>query len=766
MARKQTNQGSRKMEILGVMLLFLGLFLLLSMVPPGFFPGMGGDRLPSNVTGPIGEITSLTLFGLLGVAAPVVGVLLVLVGWNRLRRNSPAGLIRAGVLLSSLGLIITTVLALFDAETGFQGQKIYGRAGLLMAETLRNYFGFIGSCLIIALFTSVMLVWTTGFSLTRAASFVSTLVQYLSRVPVLLLSGLIRLYEAAAEWWTERRKTLAARRVHERVEGALRERNRKPHVKPVETKKIPSVKKESTPRGDELPYKSVAKTPPAPRSVVPNKANGYNLPGTDLLDEPEEYDESRTGEELTDMGKVLLSKLADFNINGEILDVTVGPVVSTFEFRPASGIKVSQIVGLADDIALAMEVTRIRIVAPLPGKGAVGIEVPNRQKQIVSFKEILTTEEYSGTSDSIPIALGKDAMGDPVVFDLVRMPHLLIAGSTGSGKSQCIHTIIMSILLRFSPEEVRLLMIDPKVLELLSYNSIPHLLSPVVTESKGAVKVLKWLIVEMEERYKLLASIGVRNISDYNRKILEKTDEEPEALPLGETMPDLTELPYIVMIIDELADLILTLGAEIEEPLARLAQMARGVGIHLVLATQRPSVDVLTGMIKANFPSRISFRVATRVDSRTILDGNGAEKLLGAGDMLFLPAGKSTARRVHGSFISDAEISRVLAFIKKNNDEVLHLDDSLLAFGKEMESDEASAEQDELFWDSVKLVLRTGHGSTSLLQRKLKIGYSRAARIVDQLEDAGVLGPQVGSKGRDILVDDDFLERMISGSEE
>jgi len=761
MARKQTKSESRITEILGAMLLFLGLFLLISFVPPSLFPGMGGSQLPLNVTGPVGEITSLTLSGLLGVAAPVVGILLILVGWNRLRRNGYGGLMKAVVMLSSLSLIITTLLALVSTETGTGGQRIYGSAGLLLAETLKGYFGFIGSCLIIALVASVVLVWTTGFSLTRAASFISLLTKFLSRMPVILLSGVIKLYDAASDLWIQRRKTRAERRVKDRLEGALKERRKKSPV--AKTEKI------SPPVLDEIedtPVKAEAenKSPPVP--VVRKKMKGYDLPGFDLLDEPEQYDESRTEAELADMGSVLLSKLADFNIKGEILDVTVGPVVSTFEFRPASGIKVSQIVGLADDIALAMEVTRIRIVAPLPGKAAVGIEVPNRQKQLVALKEILTAEEYSATNASIPIALGKDSMGEPVVFDLVRMPHLLIAGSTGSGKSQCIHTIIMSILLRFSPEEVRMLMIDPKVLELLSYNSIPHLLSPVMTDPKGAVKALKWLIAEMEERYKLLASVGVRNITDYNFKISKKSDEDLDGLPLGESMRDLTQLPYIVMIIDELADLILTLGAEIEEPLARLAQMARGVGIHLVLATQRPSVDVLTGMIKANFPSRISFRVATRVDSRTILDANGAEKLLGAGDMLFLPAGKSTTRRVHGSFISDSEIGKVLAFIKKNSDAVPQTDDTLVAFGKEPEPDEPTDEQDALYWDSVKLILRTGHGSTSLLQRKLRIGYSRAARIVDQLEDAGILGPQVGSKGRDILVDDDFLERMISEPED
>ncbi len=548
----------------------------------------------------------------------------------------------------------------------------------------------------------------------------------------------------------------------ERLQGGLRDKRKQSGVKQQKVN-IPAVQDHKEPVKFQK-KREVTGDPAAgvPDTVRPRLSGDYVLPEMSLLNDPKPLNSSRSEEELAELGSVLVSKLADFNIRGEIINVTIGPVLSTFEFRPASGIKVSQIAGLSDDLALAMEVTQIRIVAPLPGKGAVGIEVPNPSKELVSFKEILSSDEAAGSSAEIPVALGKDSSGEPVVVDLVRMPHLLIAGSTGSGKSQCIHTIIMSILLRFSPEEVRLLMIDPKVLELLTYNSIPHLLTPVVTEAKGAVKSLKWLIAEMEERYRLLASIGVRSISDYNRKVSVKSDEELDGLPLGESMKELTELPFIIMIIDELADLILTLQNEIEEPLARLAQMARGVGIHLVLATQRPSVDVLTGMIKANFPSRISFRVATRVDSRTILDCNGAERLLGAGDMLFLPAGKSIPRRVHGSYITDDEIGRVITFIKQHSAEQPTNDDSLLAFGKEESLEEVLDEQDDLYWEAAKLVMRTGHGSTSLLQRKLKIGYSRAARIVDQLEEAGILGPQVGSKGRDVLVDEDFIERAMS----
>ncbi|MFQ6102801.1 MAG: DNA translocase FtsK 4TM domain-containing protein [Candidatus Glassbacteria bacterium] len=755
MARKKPESGSRVVETSGFMLCLLGTFILLSFLPPDLVHWGVGGRQPSNITGPVGNMVSSLLTSLLGFTGPVVGFILLLFGWNRLRRNNPGRTVKAIILLSSLSVISITIASLFGVNADAGGEKLYGITGQFLSRTLVEWFSFVGSLLMIAFFTSVVLVWTTGFSLAKTASLVSTLGRFFLRSPAFLLGALIDAYQEVVDWKNSRRKSAAERRVKRRVEGALTEKRRRVSVKgeTVIEKRVPiPAKKMST---ESHPAETTGPT----EGITRAGSGNYVLPDLSLLNDPEVVDGYRTQEELSGLGSILLSKLSDFNIKGEIINVTVGPVVSTFEFRPASGIKVSQIVGLADDLALAMEVTRIRIVAPLPGRGAVGIEVPNSEKEIVNFKEIISSGAYTNSKATIPIALGKDSFGDPVVFDLVRMPHLLIAGSTGSGKSQCIHTIIMSLLLRFSPDEVRLLMIDPKVLELVSYNGIPHLLTPVVTEPKGAVRALKWLIAEMEERYKLLASIGVRNISDYNRKVTVNSEEDQDGLIPGETMRDLTELPFVVMIIDELADLILSLQAEIEEPLARLAQMARGVGIHLVLATQRPSVDVLTGMIKANFPSRISFRVATRVDSRTILDANGAEKLLGAGDMLFLPAGRSNARRVHGSYISDDELGRVIEFLKRGGGGKDKESETLPTFGREPGFDETSEEQDELFWDAVRLVLRTGHGSTSLLQRKLKIGYSRAARIVDQLEDAGVLGPQVGSKGRDVLVGEDFLEK-------
>lgn len=762
MARNTRGPTRRIREVLGFLLCTLGIFIVLSFLPPDLVSPRENGIVPRNVTGPVGELFSSALTRALGSTAPLSGVIVFLVGWNRLLGKSPWRMLRAVGLLSTISLAAIAASALLEGTPGGAAVRSGGIVGTALAQALRSSFGVAGSFVVISFVTALVLVWTTGLSLGRSASLISSMGAAATRIPLYLASGAVSIWERSASWRKERRRHRAERRLVKRIEGALAEKEGKPR-----RKETPKVSRREAPEASQPIQASGIEPEERAKTIVPPKEpvkpGGYVLPGPDLLADPKGVASLRTDAELAELGSVLLSKLADFGIGGEILDVTVGPVVSTFEFRPASGIKISQIAGLADDIALAMEATGIRIVAPLPGKGAVGIEVPNKEPEIVSLKEILSTNECRATKATIPIALGKDSLGDPVVSDLVRMPHLLIAGSTGSGKSQCIHAIVMSILMRFSPDEVRLLMIDPKVLELVSYNGIPHLLSPVVTEPKAAVRALRWLISQMEERYKLLAQVGVRNIGDYNRKVSERGESSTEGLPVADAIGDITRLPYIVVIIDELADLILTLQAEIEEPLARLAQMARGVGIHLVLATQRPSVDVLTGMIKANFPSRISFRVATRVDSRTILDANGAEKLLGAGDMLFLPAGRTTPRRVHGSYLTDEEIRRVIDFVKGNGVRSAQEAEAVPAFEAEERELQREGGQDELFWEAVRLVLRSGHGSTSLLQRKLKIGYSRAARIVDQLEEAGVLGPQtIGGKAREVLVDESFLEESPS----
>ncbi|HET6342548.1 MAG TPA: DNA translocase FtsK, partial [Gemmatimonadota bacterium] len=465
----------------------------------------------------------------------------------------------------------------------------------------------------------------------------------------------------------------------------------------------------------------------------------------------------QTREDLERLGDVLIEKLRSFHVEGEVVAIHSGPVLTQFEVKPAPGVKVNQIANLADDLALAMRAQRIRIVAPIPGKGAVGIEIPNPRPRTVTIREILETGEWTGPRGKLPLALGREIAGAPIVTDLARMPHLLIAGATGSGKSVCINALVTSLLYRYGPEAVRLIMIDPKMLELIAYNGIPHLLHPVVVEHKHAAKALKWTVAEMERRYRLLAANGVRSLEDFNARL--RGGADLEGIEEGERRP----LPLIVVLIDEMADLMLTVQNEIEEPLARLAQMARAVGIHLVLATQRPSVNVITGVIKANFPSRISFQVSSKIDSRTVLDMNGAEQLLGNGDMLFMPADRAEPLRIQGAYVSTAETVRVVDYLKaageKLNAARVAPPVDIIAEASELEM-AALDERDELFLAAARVVIEHDQGSTSLLQRRLKVGYSRAARILDQLERARMVGPPDGTKPRDVLITSEELDHL------
>jgi S-DNA-T family DNA segregation ATPase FtsK/SpoIIIE len=499
-----------------------------------------------------------------------------------------------------------------------------------------------------------------------------------------------------------------------------------------------------------------------PRDAVPKEAEKirptvlpsgreYRLPSLNLLHTPPKVSKGDDEKELYSNAEILESKLADFDVEGKVVQVSPGPVITRYEVKPAAGVKVSRFVNLADDLALAMRAQRIRVVAPIPGKDAVGIEIPNRKPSVVYMREMLSSAQYQQMNSKLTLALGKTIAGEPYCADLARMPHLLIAGATGSGKSVCIHSIIASMLYRATPEEVRFLLIDPKMLELTVFNKIPHLFTPVVVEPKEAVKVLRWAVAEMERRYQVLAHAAVRNIDAYNAK-------RGQGLPLPGTESDegAESLPYIVVIVDELADLMLTVSNEIEEAIGRLAQMARAVGIHLVLATQRPSVDVITGVIKANFPTRIAFQVASKTDSRTILDMNGAEKLLGMGDMLFLPPGRPEAVRLHGSFISAEETEKLATFLAKQGVAAEQLED----LEDQVAAATYAAEKDDLFDEALRLVVRHQQGSVSLLQRRLKIGYARAGRLMDQLEAAGIVGPFDGSKARQVLVDPGYLENQ------
>jgi S-DNA-T family DNA segregation ATPase FtsK/SpoIIIE len=500
---------------------------------------------------------------------------------------------------------------------------------------------------------------------------------------------------------------------------------------------------------------------PAPPPMPPGQ---YALPELTLLDTYETDIAKPDWKRLEQNGAVLEEKLADFGVQGKVVGINPGPVITMYEYAPAPGIKISRIASLADDLSMALKAISVRVVAPIPGKAAVGIEIPNLKRELVSLKAVLEAEIFSLAVAPLTIALGKDINGQPFVTNLGRMPHLLIAGSTGTGKSVCINTVLSSLLFRNTPEELRLLLIDPKRIELSSFEGIPHLIHPVVTDAKMATRALRWAVEEMELRYKMLADLGVglkahvRNIETYNRLLAREKPQKGKEVEKDSEMGALPDpglqhyrLPYVVIIIDELADLMMVASREVEESITRLSQMARAAGIHLVLATQRPSVDVLTGIIKANISTRISFQVSSKIDSRTILDGSGAEALLGSGDMLFLPPGTAKLQRIHGAFVSDAEIVRLTEHWKAQK----LFDDPLKGRvdlrGEGAAEEIAEEELDEKYEDAVQIVLETRQASISMLQRRLRVGYNRAARMIEAMEQQGIVSPSDGIKPREVL---------------
>lgn len=484
-------------------------------------------------------------------------------------------------------------------------------------------------------------------------------------------------------------------------------------------------------------------------------AKEYALPSTSLLDFQASVRATVDPQRLRENALRLTQTLKNYGIEGHVREIRPGPVVTMYEYVPGPGIKLSRIAGLADDLAMSMEALRVRIVAPIPGKGAVGIEIPNEDREMVFLKELFAHEIFQKARSKLTLALGKDIEGNPYVANLARMPHLLVAGATGAGKSVSINSMIMSILFKATPAEVRMIMVDPKMLELSVYDGIPHLLLPVVTDPKKAALALRWAVAEMERRYQVLSDAGVRSIDSFNKKIDMMAEEGrsfvvPARRP-GEQEQILERMPYILVIVDELADLMMVASRDVETAIMRLAQMARAAGIHLILATQRPSVDVLTGVIKANFPTRIAFQVASRHDSRTIIDGNGAEHLLGRGDMLYLSPGAGGLVRVHGAYVSDEEIERTVAFLREQG--TPQYDESILtAHDDGEESDVPPAEKDEFYDQAVAIVAETRQASISMIQRRLRIGYNRAARMVEQMESDGIVGPADGAKPREVLV--------------
>jgi len=477
----------------------------------------------------------------------------------------------------------------------------------------------------------------------------------------------------------------------------------------------------------------------------------FKLPLISFLDEKKKVKKNIDTELLREKAKILESKLNDFNVFGEVVEILPGPVITTFEYKPAPGIKISKIAGLSDDLALALSAISIRIVAPIPGRDVVGIEIPNDEREIVNLRELIASREFAQSSSMMTLGLGKDLLGKPVVTKMDSMPHLLIAGATGTGKSVGLNSMIISLLYKATPDDVKMIMIDPKRIELSVYNDIPHLISPVVTDMKKATNALFWAVREMERRYEVLEQTGFRNIVQYNAMVASKPAKAADADD-PDTAVRLEKLPYIVVIVDELADLMMVASKDVEFALTRLAQMARAAGIHLIVATQRPSVDVLTGSIKANFPTRISFQVSSKVDARTIFDGGGPESLLGNGDMLFCPPGTGKLVRIQGAYISENEISKITKFLKDQRVPD-YLDDITLTGGDDEEDKEfEESDYDDKYDEAVALVTQTRQASISYVQRRLRIGYNRAARLIEMMEHEGIVGPQIGSKPREILV--------------
>ncbi len=716
-------------------------FLLLALWP--FDPTLTRFQSTSNVVGVVGALSAYHLYAALGYGAVLAAILLLVWGGlvliDRVSRRATL-LSGAGVVAGLTMLVLMGVVAIWSGAGGPWGARA-GGLGRTLSELAVEAIGVAGALIACVVLLAVLVVAVFRISLAEG---VRTGVE-LSRAGGRRARDGMGALGTSVQGWRGGRSISDIRMATEPetiVDGG---------PPPEEQPEPPSADRGAAKRGPSRQRSSAA-----PRERPPIDPEGF-IPPLDLLDPASRAGSGQTRDELEQLGGVLIEKLRSFHVEGEIVAIHSGPVLTQFEVKPAPGIKVNQIANLADDLALAMRAQRIRIVAPIPGKGAVGIEIPNPRPHTVTIREILQAPEWTGFRGKLPLALGREIAGAPIVTDLARMPHLLIAGATGSGKSVCINALVTSLIYRYGPEAVRLIMIDPKMLELIAYNGIPHLLHPVVVEHKHAAKALKWTVAEMERRYRLLAANGVRSLEDFNSR--HRAGSELEWLDEEDPRP----LPFIVLLIDELADLMLTVQNEIEEPLARLAQMARAVGVHLVLATQRPSVNVITGVIKANFPSRVSFQVSSKIDSRTVLDMNGAEQLLGNGDMLFMPADRAEPVRIQGAYVSTAETVRVVDYLRAAGEKLNAVEVAppvdIIAEASELEM-AALDERDELFLAAARVVMEHDQGSTSLLQRRLKVGYSRAARILDQLERAHIVGPPDATKPRDVLITAEELEHL------
>jgi len=750
---KLTHQVTRGLREGALLILgALATYLLVSLA--SYHPADPGWSHTSTVTdihnagGVVGAWLADILLYLFGYLAYLLPVMVAYSGWLVFKGRTPTGGIDLHVLSIRWSGFLLTVgagcgLATLESSAGL-GALPAGAGGVLgsiIGHGLVNLFSLVGATLFL------LALFLTGVTLFTGLSWFMVM-DFTGRHTLALTDYAYGRIQELPDY-------LASRRAQKQREVAVRAsqekaiRRKPPRIEPV----IKHVQQSER----------VERERQAPLFDPPPNTE---LPPLSLLDEPRPSEEGYSTSALEAMSRLVEMKLQDFNIEVEVVAVHPGPVITRFELDLGVGVKVSQVTNLAKDIARALSAISVRVVEVIPGKSVIGLEIPNEHRQIISLSEILNSAEYDDSQSPLTLALGKDISGQPVCADLARMPHLLVAGTTGSGKSVAINAMILSLLYKTLPKDVRLIMIDPKMLELSVYEGIPHLLTPVVTDMKEAANALRWCVGEMERRYRLMAALGVRNIANYNRKVKDAEENgnpipdplfQPDDVLEGTEPPMLQPLPYIVIIIDELADMMMVVGKKVEELIARLAQKARASGVHLVLATQRPSVDVITGLIKANIPTRIAFQVSSKVDSRTILDQMGADQLLGHGDMLYMAPGTSVPVRIHGAFVSDQEVHKVAAHLKGKSEpdymtEILEVSsEHVPGLKPEAGAGDDDTEADPLYDKAVAIVTETRRASISGVQRRLKIGYNRAARMIEQMEDTGIVGPPQSNGSREVL---------------
>ena len=751
-AADNDNDGAlarRIAEAVFLLILVIAVYLLLTLIThhpedPGWSHDAASDRV-RNLGGTFGAWISdlfLVFFGYMAYVAPV---LIGLAGFRILReRAEPATLADWSVRTGGLLLVVLTGCMLLDMQSRGGLDDGGGVIGAVLAGPMINAMGFTGAALINLTILLAGITLFTGLSWIRV-------IEATGRAVLSAAAWTLESVGRIRDWIAGRRARAEREEVRKR-DTIKRKSRQEVHIEP---RVEPTISK---------PVEAKLRQQP----LFKNLTEG-GLPPLDLLDLPSQKKAGYSEDALKAMSRQVELKLADFGVEVEVVAVHPGPVITRFELQPAPGVKGAQVSNLSKDLARGLSVISVRVVDVIPGKSVIGLEIPNQHREIVYLREILSSDPYVKASSALTLALGKSISGKPMVADVTRMPHLLVAGTTGSGKSVAINAMILSLLYKSTPDDVRLIMVDPKMLELSVYEGIGHLLTPVVTDMKEAANALRWCVAEMERRYRLMAALGVRNLAGYNRKVKEANSKnkpipdplvDPAAIPEGEDPPTLQKLPFIVVVVDEFADMMMIVGKKVEQLIARLAQKARASGIHLILATQRPSVDVITGLIKANIPTRMAFQVSSRVDSRTILDQQGAEQLLGHGDMLYLPPGSGLPERIHGAFVDDHEVHKAVEWLKQQGEpdylEDVLSDTQTTADGQTigetgLPEGGGGDSEDELYDKAVAYVLESRRASISSVQRQLRIGYNRAARLIEDMEAQGVVSPPEHNGQREVL---------------